>query len=376
MTGKERILKAFSNTGEPDRVPFEPGIDFDSWPSLLNLDFWEYKEQGHTEITDLINYSDKLGFDLYHYGADIPEPNPVENSKISISESLRDDVKVVETTILTSCGEIYQHHGIPQNGPEYTHNKFIKDIDKDWPAFKQYFGENWSVNSRYFDEYKRVGNRGVVGVVVHSPIDFWQEYRHGGAEKMIYDCIDEKKIIEEFCQWYQVNSMIYLETVSKLEPKPDFVMIHGSSCSLSLISPAIFQTYCLPYIQKVSAYLKNSNILSLLHICGRSNELISMIANDTDVNVMDALEHPPAGNVDLAEIKKKFGSRLCLKGNVSAITMANGTPKQVREEAKKCIDAAAEGGGFMLAVGDSIGPNANLRNIEEFVKTALEYGKY
>ena len=27
MTGKERIIKAFSNSGEPDRVPVEPGID-------------------------------------------------------------------------------------------------------------------------------------------------------------------------------------------------------------------------------------------------------------------------------------------------------------------------------------------------------------
>ena len=90
---------------------------------------------------------------------------------------------------------------------------------------------------------------------------------------------------------------------------------------------------------------------------------------------MDALERPPYGNVDLARAKKQYGRRLCLKGNVAAITMVNGTVPDVRDQVKRCIDQAAEGGGFMLAVGDSIGPKAKLENIEEFVKTAIEYGK-
>lgn len=375
MTGKQRIIKAFSNSGEPDRVPFEPGTDFDSWPSLLGLDFWEYKEQGHTELGDLISYSDKLGFDVYHYGADIPEANPASDILITNNESLRDDVRIIETIVSTSCGEIQQHYRIPRDGPGCADEKYIKEINKDWPAFRQYFGNDWQVSARYFDEYKRVGDRGAVGVVVHSPIDFWQEYRHGGAEQMIYDTFDEKKIMDEFSQWYRVNSLAYLERVSKLEPKPDFVMIHGSNCSASLISPDIFKTYALPYIQEMSSFLKKANLLSLFHVCGRSRNWLDMIV-DTDLNVIDALEQPPAGNVDLSEVKKLYGDKLCLKGNVSAMTMALGTPEQVREEVKQCIDSAAQGGGFMLAVGDSIGPQAKLENIQEFVETAIEYGKY
>ena len=42
----------------------------------------------------------------------------------------------------------------------------------------------------------------------------------------------------------------------------------------------------------------------------------------------------------------------------------------------RCLDAAAAGGGYVLAVGDRIGPLANLRNIEEMVKAGLEYGRY
>jgi len=80
-------------------------------------------------------------------------------------------------------------------------------------------------------------------------------------------------------------------------------------------------------------------------------------------------------------IKKAFANtgepdRVCLKGNVSAITMTYGTPREVRQEVISCLDAAAAGGGYVLAVGDSIGPKAKLENIEEMVNTAFKYGHY
>ena len=280
MTNKERIKKAFSNTGEPDRVPFEPGLDFDTLTDLSGLDYWEYKDSGHKELSELISWCDKLGFGLYYFAAGIPEPSPAENIEININRSQQDDVRIVETNISTAHGNIQQRLRCPRFAPEYAHEKFIKDLHKDWPAFREYFGENWQVAPRYFDEYKLAGDRGVVGVVVHTPIDFWQEYRHGGAEQMIYDCFDEKKIMEELCQWYRANSLAYLEAVSKLDPKPDFVMIHGSNCSASLISPNILKTYALPYIQEASRFLKNADILSLFHVCGRCSEWLSMIGKD------------------------------------------------------------------------------------------------
>jgi len=56
--------------------------------------------------------------------------------------------------------------------------------------------------------------------------------------------------------------------------------------------------------------------------------------------------------------------------------MTYGRRQEVRQAVIRCLDAAAAGGGYMLAVGDSIGPKANLKNIEEMVNTALKYGRY
>lgn len=375
MTKKERLLKAFANSGEPDRVPFQPGLDNVECVSLSGLNYREYEQQGHTMLGDLIAWSGKLGFDLYHYAAGIPEPNPPENVVVTVSRSEKQDVTIVGTTVETSHGSISQQRRHPFNGPAFSHNRFIKDIHRDWPRFKEYFGEKWLVDERYYDEYARVGNSGVVGITVHTPVDFWQEYRHNAPEQMIYDFLTEEKVMKEFNEWYRFHSLEYLKAVGLLDPKPDFVLIHGSNCSASLISPDIFKSFALPYIQEASSLLKEAGIMSMLHICGKSDEWLEMVA-DSDINIMDALERPPAGNVDLAKVKKLYGDRLCLKGNVSAVTMTNGTAEEVRSEVKRCIDAAAAGGGFMLDVGDSIGPGANIKNVQVFVETALKYGEY
>lgn len=377
MTGKERILKAFSNNGQADRVPFTLGLDNVDLISLSGMDNWDYENQGHTMLSDLVYWSDKLNFDVCHYLGGIPEPNPSQNIEVETFElEQQEDAKITKTVISTACGKIWQMRRYPRVGPELTHVKYIKDIKKDWPVFREYFGYDWQVvEGRFYDDCAFVGDRGVVGVVIHTPIDFWQEYRDGGVEQVIYDFLDERKIIEEFCEYYLHNSLFYLASLGKLNPKPDFVLLHGSSCSASLISPRIFETYAMPFIKQTSELLAKTDIPSVLHICGKCNEWLNLIT-ETDIKVMDALEHPPAGNVNLAEVKKKYGKHFCLKGNVSAIKMAIGSKEDVRREVQECIEAAAGDGGFLLDVGDSIGPKAELANLEEFVNAAREYGEY
>ncbi|MBA7707114.1 hypothetical protein ES703_115979 [subsurface metagenome] len=89
MTGKERIKKAFANNGEPDRVPIESGLDFDTLTDLSGLDYWKYQEQGHTELSSLITWCNRLGFDLYYFAAGIIRivsiPQPLMGKVIILS---------------------------------------------------------------------------------------------------------------------------------------------------------------------------------------------------------------------------------------------------------------------------------------------------
>jgi uroporphyrinogen decarboxylase len=83
------------------------------------------------------------------------------------------------------------------------------------------------------------------------------------------------------------------------------------------------------------------------------------------------------GDSNLAEIKKLYGDKLVLKGNLHTTNiMLNGTVKEVIEASKKAIDDASAGGGFILSTGDQCGMNTPYENLYAMIETARTYGAY
>ena len=83
------------------------------------------------------------------------------------------------------------------------------------------------------------------------------------------------------------------------------------------------------------------------------------------------------GDCDLGEIKRRFGGRLGLMGNLHTTSvMLFGSVKDVRRESLKAIRSAGEGGGFILSTGDQCGRDTPDENIFEIVRVAKEFGAY
>jgi uroporphyrinogen decarboxylase len=91
---------------------------------------------------------------------------------------------------------------------------------------------------------------------------------------------------------------------------------------------------------------------------------------------MEPLEGPPTGDIDLEEVKRKFGGKLCLKGNLNTVALLEDTPSDIEGAVKQAIYDASEGGGFVLSTGDSPGANTPDANVIEMTKSAKRYGRY
>jgi uroporphyrinogen decarboxylase len=162
-----------------------------------------------------------------------------------------------------------------------------------------------------------------------------------------------------------------------LAARPDEIMLGGSASSLSVSSPALFRKYDLPFIQEAARLCREAGVFSHLHVCGRSMAIVEMVAEESDVDVIEPLEEPPAGDVDIAEVKRRYGHRLCLKGNINTFEfMLRATPEQVREKARRLIDDCADGGGFVLSTGDQCGRDTPDANLFALVEVARTYGRY
>ncbi|MCL2463170.1 MAG: hypothetical protein FWF44_10935, partial [Defluviitaleaceae bacterium] len=85
----------------------------------------------------------------------------------------------------------------------------------------------------------------------------------------------------------------------------------------------------------------------------------------------------PMGDCDLKELKRLYGNKLVLKGNLHTTkVMLMGSAQDVADASKKAIDDAAEGGRFILSTGDQCGRDTPDENIFAMIETAKTYGKY
>ena len=167
-----------------------------------------------------------------------------------------------------------------------------------------------------------------------------------------------------------------LERIARLDVKPDFLLC-GSSGSLIFQSPATFRELALPVLKRVTERAYDLGIPTHVHSCGPERELVRMAAEETMLTIIDPLETPPMGDCDLAELKRLYGNRIALKGNLHTTrVMLHGSVDDVVAASKQAIDDAAAGGGFVLSTGDQCGRDTPDENILAMVETARTYGRY
>ncbi len=161
-----------------------------------------------------------------------------------------------------------------------------------------------------------------------------------------------------------------------IDLKPEFLMI-GASGLWTLSTPAAVRDLTLPTLQRVTRMARQAGVPTMLHCCGNERALAEILANETELDCVNPLEAPPQGDCDLGEVKRSLGHRLALFGNLPTTSvMLFGTPDEVEQAARKAIDDAAAGGGFILSTGDQCGRDTPDANLFKLVEVAKSYGRY
>lgn len=222
---------------------------------------------------------------------------------------------------------------------------------------------------------RELGELGVFGVCVGMPgFQGWFGLFEGTKMTMSYLYYDEPELIEEMRVLDERRHLKVLEM--QLEMKPDFLLI-GASGVMTLQSPKILRQLSLPTLKKLTRMAKQAGAPTMLHCCGMERELVKICTEETDLDCINPLEVFPMGDCDLAEIKKLYGKRISLMGNLHTTDiMLRGTVEEVERAAKKAIDDAGSGGGFILSTGEQCGRDTPLENIRKMVEVCSTYGRY
>ncbi len=349
-------------TGRPFHELFLDGREHNGWTSAT------YSEA----YVEAVKYFGMDGWYIYGGLKEIkPEGRPDFVERIADHPEGKLAVRVCKTPL----GDLTEEEIYFTDNAPWREVKPIKNLKEDWEKFKLYMGMgDWKWEPG-FKDYDRIGDSGVYVAMIPVFQDWWFHYRNGGFEQCFADFTDEPDFMEDVHEFWMEWALASIRAM--VAAKPDEIMLGGSSASLSVSSPKIFKRYELPFIKAASKITREAGVISHLHICGKSWPLVEIVATETEVDVMEPLEEPPGGNVDIAMVKKRFGDRLCLKGNINTFNfMMTATPQEVEDKCKKLIDDAGYDGGFVLSTGDQCGRDTPHENLFKMVEVAKTYGKY
>lgn len=214
-----------------------------------------------------------------------------------------------------------------------------------------------------------MGDQGLVGIfMAHSnPL---------GNEEAVYRYYDQPDRHEQWATEAVAAVERRFAQLRTWDVRPDFVCVGGSG-TLVFQTVEIFRQLALPAVKRAIELATALGLPTHIHSCGPEKELVKIMAEETNLTVIDPLEIPPMGDCNLAELKRLYGHKLVLKGNLHTVNvMLRGTPAEVAAASRQAIDDAAAGGRFILSTGDQCGRDTPDENLRTMVETARTYGRY
>ncbi len=142
----------------------------------------------------------------------------------------------------------------------------------------------------------------------------------------------------------------------------------------TFISPKQYSRLIYPKMKDLVNFCHKNGIKVIHHTCGNINKILDKVV-DTGIDGLNPLE--PAAFMDPFQVKKDYGDKITIIGNVDPIhLLAKGTPEKVEAYVKRLIKECAPGGGLIVASGHSINPSVSYVNYRAMIETTRKYGTY
>lgn len=137
----------------------------------------------------------------------------------------------------------------------------------------------------------------------------------------------------------------------------------------TFFSPQVFRDLCVPRYREFQSHLA---VPWVLHSDG------NMFPFLPDVTTLDVVGFNPIEKaaMEIRDVKREYGDRLCLIGNVDLNTLTIGSVEDVEAEVRGLIRDVAPGGGYILSSGNSLAAYLEPANVIGMRDTLDRWGRY
>lgn len=379
ITPRERVIRAFC-LEEPDKVPvFEQEIQPPTSETVLGRTCtignkklnMEVREKGYMSLSlldrmakDCIDLADKLKLDAVVLGFNKENGKFTPLKRVSEREWRDDNGYAVyyfpESDVVASVDLKIREKGV--EGLKERIEELREPIDigpENFYVFKRVKKEIEKRNLNLF-------------IFTDSVVFGWHGSWMNSALKWLYT---EPRLMKEYLEAFnrraiEVTKMAIEQGAEAVLDGGDLAYRHGP-----MFSPEIYKKFILPYQRAhVDAFHRKG-----IFVVNRSDGWIWPIADDFLINsgVDGYCEIDKSSRMDLRDLKKAYGDKICFLGNVDcAGSLVRGSIGEVMEETRDCIQKAAPGGGHILCSSNVIHSGVKPENYLAMLDACCKYGKY
>jgi len=245
----------------------------------------------------------------------------------------------------------------------------VKDFD-DWLKVKHWyqFSEN-RIDWEALEQTVRLREQGYL-VHVHIPGGFDESRQLMGNEEVCLACYEQPELIEDITRTLTTLAIQVLERVTDIV-KIDVLEVHDDMAGKSgpLFGPVQVDRFMKPYYSKVWDFLSASGCtLFSQDSDGDMNPIIENLLA-CGINFMYPCE--PNSGMDIVELRKKYGNRVCLKGGINKYAL-RGNEDDIKKELEYKICDITKGGGTIFALDHRIPNGVPIENYRYYVNKSRE----
>jgi uroporphyrinogen decarboxylase len=219
---------------------------------------------------------------------------------------------------------------------------------------------------------QRIGSEAAVCANVEGPLTKAANLR--GTEKLMRDFAHDPGFAADMVAFATDISISHIHFLA--QAGADFVFVAAATDGPVIVSPSIYLQYTIPHLKRMVLAAAAVGLKLIFHPHGRFTEkkFRSLVNSALEAGI-SGFQFPE--NCDLAVAKKLWGAQTTILGGIDIPTVLYpGPPKKIRDEVRRCLAQAADGGAYVFMPSCSLHRGDPMDHIEAMVAAVREFGRY
>jgi len=144
-----------------------------------------------------------------------------------------------------------------------------------------------------------------------------------------------------------------------------------------MMSPQLYDEFVVKYDGQLFDLVHRYKKYVAVHCHGRIKNVLGKMV-DMGVDLLDPVEAPPSGDIEIGEAKRKVKGKITLVGNIQFSDLEFSTPETIDKKVRAAIHS---GGEKYFILGTTDGPITSVsdklkKNYIQLIESSIKYGRF